>query len=170
MRGFVGGWHWWASPVVSGISRTYGIFRPSEGVDKCRRLELIDRSSGAEYVQRMRRRSLGRSARTGLNCSGGFFGAFPRDTLALHLSLSFPFPKNRQNPLQRFRAAGHQPHETEEVLAWAAARMEVHQRHTNDSHIEVQQDPTVIVANQMVELGITFQPSEEELDLPAMSI
>jgi hypothetical protein len=48
--------------------------------------------------------------RTGRDHSLGVFGALPRDTVALHLALPFPFAKDRQDLVQGRRSVRHLSH------------------------------------------------------------
>ena len=118
----------------------------------------------------MRRRDLGRGARTGLDRLLGFFGTLAGNAVALHLALSFAFPKDRHDLFQARRSVRNHAQQDEQVLARAMARMKVHQRHADHGHVEVQQHTLAVVADQVVEPGVRLHPAKKQLDLPAMPV
>ncbi len=157
-------------PIVSGIPVSEGV--PLLGHPQARRIE----GAGGRLLsfrgraRRLQRRDLGRRARTGLDRSLRSFGTLPRDTITLHLALSFPFPKDRHDLLQRRRSVRHHPHHEEQIFAGTMAHVKIHQRHADHGHVEVQQHTLAVVADQVVEPGVRLQPAEEQLDLPAMPV
>ena len=78
------------------------------------------------------------------------------------------FAKDGQNVFDR--AAAGEAQEREEVLARAAARVEVHQHRGDDDDVELGLDALAGRAEQVIEVAKALEPAEEELDLPALPV
>src|SRR5690606_19495319 len=149
---------------VRNISRS-GLLSLFEGVRRRVRVGCSRRFFGgclAEAQRDCSRRGRSRGLVL-LGASASFGGGTPVD-----FALPLAFAKDGQNVFDR--AAAGEAQEREEVLARAAARVEVHQHRGDDDDVELGLDALAGRAEQVIEVPKALEPAEEELDLPALPV